>query len=102
MANGGFERDSTALPPECGVANVGVRKVRVHMKPAVFGSLSSRSIVEEVKGNNRLQRFGEESEKGGNFEDAEQVRMKWVEVADKLQREYRFNGSQRDSILQVE
>lgn len=102
MANGGFEHDSMASPREYGVANVGMSKRRVHMKPAVFGSLSSRSIVEEVKGNDALQRFGEESEKGGNFEDAEQVPMKWVEVADKLQREYRFNGSQRDSILQVE
>lgn len=75
----------------------------VRVRTSAFGSLSSVAVVEK-KGGDMGHGFGEESEKSGAiFEsETESVRPVWIEVADKVRREYGFgSGAQPAKFLQV-
>lgn len=78
---------------------------RVRFRTAAFGSLSSVAVTEGKGSGDMVHGFGEESEKkrGAVFEvEAEQARPVWIEVADKVRREYGFGGAaQPAKFLQV-
>lgn len=73
---------------------------RVRFRTAGFGRLSSVAVEQ---GADMVGAFGEESEKRGVFEvEAEGARPVWIEVADKVRREYGFgSAAQPAKFLQV-
>ena len=66
----------------------------MRFRTAAFGSLSSITVAD-----------GKDSEQRGVFEvhpEAEAARSVWIEVADKVRREYGFgSGAQPAKVLQV-
>ena len=75
---------------------------RVRFRTAALGSLSAVAVGEVQRGD-MVGAFGEESETRGGFElEAEGTRPVWIEVADKVRREYGFGGgAQPAKFLQV-
>jgi hypothetical protein len=75
---------------------------RVRFRTVAFGSLSAVAVGEVQRGD-MVGAFGEESETRGVFDlEAEGTRPVWIEVADKVRREYGFGGgAQPAKFLQV-